>query len=44
MHGYTGSDDHCYGISAVAGDPNAEEGRVNLEYEIEVTWLKRTRR
>ncbi len=44
MHGYTGSDDHCYGIWAVAGDPNANEGRVNLEFEIEVTWLKRTRR
>lgn len=44
LHGYSGSDNHCYGIWAVAGDPNAEKSRVNVEYEIEVTWLKRTRR
>ena len=43
--GYEDSDDHCYGwIWATASDPDEHQALVNLEYEIEVTWLKRTLR
>ncbi|HXT62121.1 MAG TPA: hypothetical protein VN696_03705, partial [Pyrinomonadaceae bacterium] len=45
VHGYEGSDNHCFsGPSAVAGDSDELQGRVNLVYEIEVTWLKRALR
>lgn len=43
--GYENSDDHCVNFPwATATDADNLLGRVNLEYEIEVTWLKRTRR
>ena len=43
--GYEDSDKDCYGgIMAVASDPDENQARVNLEYEIEVTWLRQALR
>jgi len=43
-HGYTGSDNHCYNSSVLPlphdWNPDATEGEVELDYDIEVTALK----
>lgn len=40
VHGYAGSDNHCWGLLAHGWDPDAEEGGATLVYEVELTWLK----
>lgn len=45
VHGYAGSDNHClvnnpFGIGANDWDPQAEEGRATVKYDLKVTWLK----
>ncbi|MEW5804256.1 MAG: Ig-like domain-containing protein [bacterium] len=44
VHGYAGSDNHCWGWWAHGWDPQAHEGAAELTYEVEATWLKMTMR
>lgn len=39
-NGFAGSDNHCWGIWAHGWDPDAQEGKVKITYEIDVSWLK----
>lgn len=40
VHGYAGSDNHCWGWGAHGWDPQAVEGGARVEYQVDLTWLK----
>jgi hypothetical protein len=40
VHGYAGSDNHCWGIWSHGWNPQAIEGSADITYEVELTWLK----
>jgi hypothetical protein len=40
VHGYAGSDNHCHTSVPQGWKPSAEEGKVTLEYDVYVKWLK----